>query len=262
MSEQITLITKIAHLILRAHNILFITGAGISADSGLPTYRGIGGLYEKRLTDEGIPIETALSGDMLHTNPEITWKYLWQIGSACHNAVPNAAHYIITSIQNIKPDCWVLTQNVDGLHRAAGNRNLVEVHGHAFDLYCTQCGFETGAEVLLNSYGGQPQLPPACPKCRGLIRPDVVLFGEMLPTIAVEKMHWLSQRGNDLIISIGTSASFPYIIEPVFRAREQGFTTVEINPQPTEISDLYTYHIRLGAADAMKKIWEKIEHKN
>jgi NAD-dependent deacetylase len=261
MPDQKSVITQVAELILNTKNILFITGAGISAESGLPTYRGIGGLYENKMTDEGIPIETALSGYVMRTNPEITWKYLWQIGSACHKAHPNAAHRIISSIQDIKPECWVLTQNVDGLHRAAGTKNLVEIHGHAFDLYCTECGFITEAETLLLVYDDKPELPPTCPQCQGIIRPDVVLFGEMLPASAVEKMNWLSQRDNDLVISIGTSASFPYIIEPVLRAREQEKNTVEINPVSTEISDLYSYHIRLDAADAMKKIWKKIEEK-
>lgn len=259
MSEPGKIISEIASLILHAEKILFLTGAGISADSGLPTYRGIGGLYEKKLTDEGVEIETALSGDMLYTNPAITWKYLWQIGRACHNALPNAAHYIITSIQDMKPETWVLTQNVDGLHRAAGNKNLVEIHGHAFDFYCTGCGHQMNAESLLTVYEKEPDLPPRCPNCRGLIRPDVVLFGEMLPARAVEKMHWLSHRGNDLVFSIGTSASFPYIIEPVLRAREQGNKTVEINPHSTEISSLHSYTIRLRAAEAMQQIWHDIE---
>ena len=98
------IISKTAELIYSSERILFITGAGISADSGLPTYRGVGGLYNDDLTEEGLSIEEALSGSVMLKRPDITWKYLWQIGSACHRAKPNMAHEVIASIQAIKPD--------------------------------------------------------------------------------------------------------------------------------------------------------------
>ena len=96
-------IREIARLIEDAERILFVTGAGLSADSGLPTYRGIGGLYNEQHTEEGIPIEMALSGDMLRTRPEITWKYLLQVESACRGAGFNRAHRIIADIEKLKP---------------------------------------------------------------------------------------------------------------------------------------------------------------
>ena len=131
---------EVAALCRQAERILFVTGAGMSADSGLPTYRGIGGLYHDRHTDEGVPIEVALSGAMLMSRPELTWKYLAEIEAACRGAQPNAGHMAIAELERRKPRVMVLTQNVDGLHRAAGSHNLVEIHGNLHHLLCTECG--------------------------------------------------------------------------------------------------------------------------
>ena len=282
-------IAKTAELIFDSDRILFITGAGISADSGLPTYRGVGGLYNDDLTEEGISIEEALGGDMMLKRPDITWKYLWQIGSACHKAVPNKAHEVISSIQTIKPDTWVLTQNIDGLHGAADNKNLIEIHGNAFLLHCTECGREKDynelisefeeSEALINissigeklslldkkkikgtscQFEEKISLPPVCSFCGGIIRPNVVLFGEQLPMDAITKFYDLIDNNIDLVISIGTSGVFPYIIEPVRVANNRSKPTVEINPTITDISHLFRYRIEMKAAEAMEKIWKKL----
>src|SRR5512134_814058 len=114
-------IEEVAAILRAAPRVLFITGAGISADSGLPTYRGIGGLYEERVTDEGMPIEALLSGDMFRARPEVTWKYLHQIELACRGAEPNRGHEVLAQLEERLERCVVFTQNVDGLHRAAGS---------------------------------------------------------------------------------------------------------------------------------------------
>jgi NAD-dependent deacetylase len=254
-SDIVQVIKAVATAIDQAKRILFITGAGISADSGLPTYRGVGGLYQDQATEEGICIEEALSGSMFARRPDITWKYLWQIGSACHGARFNRAHEIIALLQRRKPNTVVLTQNIDGLHRAAGTTHLIEVHGHAFDLYCTQCEAEFLAADLIANYEVKPALPPRCPTCGGLVRPDVVLFGERLPAKAVRGLAELSAQRLDLVIAIGTSSSFPYIVRPIIEAGYRGAPTIEINPDETSVSDLVTYRLRLPAAEAMEKIW-------
>jgi NAD-dependent deacetylase len=256
MSIALEPIEIVAELVRKAKRMLFITGAGISADSGLPTYRGVGGLYESQCTDEGLPIEEALSGRMFVKRPEITWKYLWQIGSVCHGAKPNAAHKVIASLQKQKPESWVLTQNVDGLHRAAGSENLIEVHGNASQLFCCDCRKEYTADGLFGNYSGEPHLPPRCQTCNGVIRPDVVLFGETLPHRAVSFLSTIPDRHFNLVISIGTSGVFQYILEPVLVVRMQGMPTVEINPSTTTVSGIVDHRIRLGAAEAMAKIWE------
>ncbi len=254
-----TEISEVANLIAGADSILFITGAGISADSGLPTYRGLGGLYNGSVTEEGFTIEEALSSNVMSKRPDITWKYLWQIGSACLKAKPNRAHKIISLIQEFKPDSWVLTQNIDGLHRAAGNKNLIEIHGNAFDLYCTQCGYKPDIDALFPVSGQKPELPPKCAKCTGIVRPNVVLFGEMLPEECLAQYYKVLSSNPELIISIGTSGMFQYITGPVYDAIHQGRKTVEINPAESNFSGMVNYYLPLTAARAMEKIWEKLK---
>jgi NAD-dependent deacetylase len=243
MSE---LIGEVADHLQKAHRVLFITGAGISADSGLPTYRGVGGLYDDILTDDELPIEVALSGTMLRSRPALTWKYVLEIEKACRGAVPNRGHEIIAEIERQKPETWVLTQNIDGFHRRAGSQNLIEIHGHLLDLQCTRCDWEE--EVANFSYLA---LPPKCIRCNGPIRPDVVFFGEMLPEKKIEMLYSEMARGFDMVFSVGTTSVFPYISEPVLAARQAGVPTVEINPGETDISQLVDYRLQMGAAAAL-----------
>lgn len=244
------LIERIVEHLVEVRSVLFITGAGISADSGLPTYRGIGGLYDNADTDEGMPIEVALSGLMLQHRPEITWKYIAQIEAACRGARHNRAHEIIALFEQRLERSWVLTQNVDGFHRDAGSNNLIEIHGSVHNLTCTQCSWQT----VVRDYSGI-DIPPYCEQCNALVRPDVVLFGETLPMDAhvalVSQMH----RGFDMVFSIGTTSVFPYIAQPVIHAHQAGLPTVEINPGDTEMSDIVDYRIKAGARDAFEAIW-------
>ncbi|QID19677.1 NAD-dependent protein deacylase [Nitrogeniibacter mangrovi] len=242
-------IDAVAGLIRGARRVLFITGAGISADSGLPTYRGIGGLYDEQLTGHGIPIEQALSGQMMARRPEVTWQYLAQIEATCRGAEANDAHRAIARIVAERPGSMVLTQNVDGFHAAVGTAGLVEIHGNLHQLLCTECG--RGRRVA--DFVGL-QIPPACPTCGGLMRPDVVLFGEALPSQAVMKLEHLLADGVDLVVSIGTSSAFPYIAGPVVWAAEDGVPTVEINPGQTPVSGFVTHRLAMGAAEAMRAI--------
>ncbi|MBL8471615.1 MAG: NAD-dependent protein deacylase [Rhodocyclaceae bacterium] len=233
----------------QAERVLFITGAGISADSGLPTYRGVGGIYDGVATADGIDIEEALSGPMFQVRPVVTWKYLAQIEAACRGARPNAAHYAIAELERHKPGVFTLTQNVDGLHSAAGVENLVEIHGCLKRLACTVCGWRTELET----YAGLA-LPPQCPECSGLVRPQVVLFGENLPMDQLERLYAALDEGFDMVFTIGTSALFPYIVQPVLWARSQGIPTVEINPGTTELSTIVDYRVQARAALAMPAI--------
>ncbi len=244
------LIATVAAALAAARSALFITGAGISADSGLPTYRGVGGLYSSGLTEEGIPIEEALSGVMLARRPELTWKYIFQIESSCRGARANAAHEIIAALERKLPRVWVLTQNVDGFHGDAGSTNLIEIHGNIHTLRCTRCSFrETVAD-----YSGI-DIPPTCDSCGALVRPAVVLFGELLPRAPLAALAEQMALGFDIVFSIGTTSVFPYIAKPVFAAKAAGKATVEINPGNTEVSGVVDTRIRAGAKDAMEAIY-------
>lgn len=244
MEEQV--ISQIVRRLRGSRSILFVTGAGVSADSGLPTYRGIGGLYEQAATEEGIPIEAALSGAMFRRDPAITWKYIHQIESACRDKGPNRAHHVIAELERRFERVWTLTQNVDGLHHAAGARRIIDIHGDVHCLVCTRCGHRW----RVTSYAGL-DIPPACPECGSLVRPEVVLFGEMLPFDRTTLLQKELTRGFDAVFSIGTTSVFPYIAEPVIDARRRGALTVEINPGTSEVSHLVDYRLRTGAAAAM-----------
>jgi NAD-dependent deacetylase len=243
-------IDQIVDLLRASHSLLFITGAGISADSGLPTYRGIGGLYNVTTTEEGLPVEELLSGRTMRRQPALTWKYLGQVERACRGARHNRAHEIIAQMEVHFDRVWVLTQNVDGFHRQAGSRNVIDIHGDLHNLFCPKCDFkQTTADYSTLT------IPPPCPKCRALIRPDVVLFGEALPFDKVSQLYTQIEKGFDLVFSIGTTSVFPYIAQPVERAYRLGRPTVEINPGTSEISDLVTIRLPLRAAAALDAIW-------
>jgi NAD-dependent deacetylase len=243
-------IREIAALLVRARRVLFITGAGVSADSGLPTYRGLGGLYENDLTEEGFSIEEALSGEMLRRQPKIAWKYITQIEQNCRLATPNAAHRLIAQWERDLPYVMTLTQNIDGLHRRAGSENVVEIHGDVHRLRCTGCDFHERVESLAGREASR------CPRCAQRLRPDVVLFGEMLPTEALERLLLAQHEGFDLVFSIGTTSVFPYISQPVVDAARAGVPTVEINPGKTPLSAHVTYQLPLGAAATLTAIEE------
>ena len=244
---------KIAFLLERSQRVLFITGAGISADSGLPTYRGVGGLYNDESTEDGLPIEQALSGAVFAVRPDITWKYLAQIEHTCRGAQPNAAHLAIAALQRLIPHVMVFTQNVDGLHRKAESRNLIEIHGNLQELLCTECDFQEAVADLSGR-----DMPPHCPVCGSVLRPKVVLFGEALPEAAMARFVDALEEGFDLVFTIGTSGVFPYIAEPVIWCSEAGIPTVEINPIETRISQYVDFHLQLGAAEAMAEIMARL----
>jgi len=252
MNNDSGAIAQIAKLLKNCKSILFITGAGISADSGLPTYRGIGGLYNDKVTEDGIPVEMALAGETLEKQPAITWKYLAQIENNCRKAKFNRGHKVIAEMEKRFERVWVLTQNIDGFHHAAGSRNIIDIHGDMHKLACMSCGWRG----VVQDYSGI-EIPPKCSNCTGIVRPEVVFFGEMLPE---DKLMMLDREltwGFDIYFSIGTSSVFPYIRQPIVAANHLGRPTVEINLEDTEISDLVDIKLHMRAAEALDTIWKK-----
>lgn len=242
-----TIYREIAHRLRAAYRVLFITGAGISADSGLPTYRGVGGLYNDGETEDGLSIEDALSGECFAVRPDITWKYLAQIQHNCEGVSPNSAHHAIAGLERLL-ETVILTQNVDGLHGKAGSTNVIEIHGTLNERFCPSCGAPADAS--------DRDVPPRCSRCGEVVRPTVVLFGEALPDVAVDRLHDELAQGFDMVFVIGTSAVFPYVVEPVVRAIRAGIPTVEINPHQTQLSPHVDYYIPRGAAEAMSAIYQ------
>lgn len=254
--EDLERVDAVVARLSSASSLLFITGAGLSADSGLPTYRGIGGLYhDGGDTMDGVPIEEALSGGMFRTRPDVTWHHLLELERNCRGATFNRGHEVIAAMEGRFPRVWTVTQNVDGFHRLAGSRNLIEIHGDLHNLLCSRPGCRYRETVA--DYGGL-ELTPRCPRCGGVIRPDVVLFGEMLPANKLSLLNEQLAEGFDAVFSVGTSSVFPYIIQPVEIAAADGALTVEVNPGETTLSEFVDLKIAAGAAETLDAIWSRL----
>jgi NAD-dependent deacetylase len=248
-----TALDQVAKLLASSGRVLFVTGAGLSADSGLPTYRGLGGLYEHVNTPDGMPIEAVLSAETFRRQPELTWKYLLQVEQTCRGATYNAAHRIIAQLEQERGGITVLTQNVDGFHQRAGSSNVIDIHGNLHEIVCTRCR----RRRKVTSYAGLAPVP-RCASCGAVERPDVVLFGESLPE---EKLAWLLRElghGFDLVISVGTSGAFPYIRLPMMRAQVFGWPSVDINPVESAMTTYAEHHLPMRAATACEALWQRL----
>lgn len=253
-----------------ARSVGVITGAGISAESGIPTYRGKGGIYDD--PEEGDRTIEALSAPTMRDDPDRTWRAIGKIAQAAGDAQPNAGHLALVEIERRVERFVLLTQNVDGLHRRAGSRNVIDIHGDAFSLLCTACNWRGGlapfspgenpreekdppAKKAPDPFSGPITKAPRCPDCGEVVRPDVVLFGEMLPPKKLARLQAEFLRDPpEVVISVGTSAMFPYIVQPVLIAAQLGRVTIEINPEETEISEFVSFHLRAKAGEALPQI--------
>ena len=241
-------IAAVAGALRTARRVAVLTGAGMSADSGLPTYRGIGGLYNAVEIEAGMPIEDIRHIQTLARNPALTWKYLALVEQACRGGLPHRGHRVLAAWE-ARFELCIITQNVDGFHGAAGSVNVIELHGNLRRLRCCDCRIECAMEDFDLSV-----LPPRCKHCDGLVRPDVVLFGELLPPAAIARYEEELANGFDVMFAIGTTAAFPYIHQPLAAATARGCVTVEINPDVTPLSQQVRHRIRAGARDALVAI--------
>jgi NAD-dependent deacetylase len=222
---------------LRPRHVVVFTGAGVSAESGIPTFRGEGGLWRNFRAEE-LATPEAFARD-----PALVWEwYEWRRGLV-RAAAPNAAHRAIAAL----PDAVVVTQNVDALHARAGSRDVVELHGNLFRVRCVRDRSVRAAEEPFDA------LPPRC-DCGALLRPDVVWFGEMLPEDALARASAVMQRA-DLVLIVGTSG----VVYPAagLVALCRG-TTIEINPQTSPLGSRCTYAIAATAAAATPPLAQAI----
>src|SRR5688572_4525829 len=221
----------------KPRRVVVFTGAGVSADSGIPTFRGSGGLWrDYRAEDLATP-------EAFERNPALVWEwYEWRRG-LIRAAEPNAAHKAIARL----PHAVVVTQNVDGLHARGGADDGIELHGDIFRVRCTREGKTQKREEPF------PELPPHC-ECGALLRPDVVWFGEMLPDDAVARAVSVI-RAADLLLVIGTSG----VVYPAagFVSLHRGLS-IEINPEASGVSSACTHAIAARAAEATPQIIEAV----
>jgi NAD-dependent deacetylase len=228
--------------------VVALTGAGISVESGIPPFRGKGGLWEK--ID---PVEFAHIDSFLR-NPGKVWEVLIKgMKEVLDPAQPNAGHLSLARMEQMGKLRTIITQNVDGLHQSAGSTDVIEFHGNFAWQHCSDCGWriET-ARVDLSS------LPPRC-SCGGILRPECVFYGEMIPPQHLARSHRLS-ASCDLMMVIGTSAEVqPAATLPVI-AKQNGASVIEINPESTHltghVSDLF---IRGGAGEVLRSVVDRLE---
>ncbi len=208
--------------------MLVLTGAGVSAESGVPTFRGGGGTSVWK----GMPFYVISSAEMLERDLKEVWAWFDYRREIIEKLVPNAAHIALAGWHDRFDDFTLVTQNIDGLHARAGSRNVIELHGNIRRARCMHCStrYELGEQ-------DEKERPPACLECGGALRPDVVLFGEMLPAGAFETAAAKAQSC-ELCFVVGTSALvYPAAALPEI-ARSSGAYVVEVNPERTPLSDL------------------------
>ena len=221
-----------------ARHVAVLTGAGISAESGVPTFRGGGG--SEIWTWRGRHVTELSSAELMRTDPKLVWEWFDYRRGMLTQVVPNAGHYALAEWERRFEEFTLITQNIDDLHRAAGSLNLLEVHGNIWRARCLRCAstFEARETPLEDV--------PLCFVCGAAARPDVVLFGEMLPESVFERAEEAARRA-DLFFVIGTSAVvYPAAGLPV-AAKQAGARVIEVNPEMTDISCLADYTL-LGKA--------------
>jgi len=201
-----------------ARSVTVLTGAGISADSGVPTFRGAEGLWKQFKPEE------LATPEAFNAGPEIVWEWYHWRREIISTKSPNRAHLSLAELEKRVP-LTLITQNVDGLHAVAGSRNLIELHGSLWRLRCTGCGRVEEERSL------QLPLLPKCRLCSALLRPDVVWFGEAIDPTNLEKSIAACGEGEILLV-IGTSAVVQPAASFASLAKQKGAFVIEINPVP------------------------------
>ena len=242
------LIQKAAKDLSSAKNVAALTGAGISVESGIPPFRGKGGLWERY--DPG---EFAI--DALMRDPAKVWKlFVKELKEPLDRAKPNDGHKGLAKLEAREKLKTIITQNIDGLHQAAGNTDVIEYHGTFAWQRCMDCNkkYETRKVDI-------SEIPPRC-ACGGILRPDIIFYGEMIPAEALRRSRQAA-TDCDLMLVVGTSA----IVQPAARipviAKDHGAKIVEINPERTLFTDQISDYLIMGkAGEVMNRIVAALEN--
>jgi NAD-dependent deacetylase len=220
-SEQISTVSE---WIKESKRLAVLTGAGISAESGVPTFRGSDGLWNNFRAEE------LATPEAFGRDPKLVWEwYDWRRGKVAKTQ-PNPGHMALAELEQSCPDFTLITQNVDGLHDLAGSSAPLKLHGDIWELRCTRCSYKgVNRDVPLK------EIPPRC-ECGALLRPNIVWFGESLPADVLDRA-WADSEQADLFLVVGTSALVhPAATLPLVASRS-GARVVEVNLEPTAISD-------------------------
>ena len=224
-----------------ASKVVALTGAGISAESGIPTFRGAGGLWKS------FRPETLATPEAFARDPRLIWEwYLWRRGLIAQ-AQPNPGHYALARLEQRAPCFTLVTQNVDGLHDRAGSRNILKVHGDIWEARCTACGRQGRDERLEAA-----ELPPHC-TCGGMLRPAVVWFGERLPA-AIWQAAEQAAATAEVMLVVGTSAVVYPAAGLVPLAKSSGARVIEVNLEATPYSSSLDCSLRGKAGELLPEL--------
>ncbi len=232
-----------------AESVAVLTGAGVSAESGVPTFRGENGVWKKFKSEE------LANFDAFMRNPELVWEWYRHRKEIIAAIQPNAGHYALADLEKHYRRFSIITQNIDNLHRRAGSKEVYELHGNIERNYCISCRKQFPNQEILSKPG-----IPRCSDCDGLIRPDVVWFGELLPPDVWDAAAEAAAHA-DVFFSIGTSAIvYPAASLPIM-AKHAGAYLVEINPDPTPITDSADEFIGGKSGEILPQLLQEITRK-
>lgn len=241
---------RAADLLRKSARVAVLTGAGVSAESGVPTFRGGGGLWENQR------VEDVATPDAFRRDPALVWRFYNARRAGLRGIAPNPGHLALVRLEErLGPGNFTLiTQNVDGLHRAAGSRRLLEIHGNLRRVRCSKSGCDYQADRDLEEL---PELPP-CPTCGGLLRPDIVWFNEMLPQdVWIEAERAVKEC--QCFLTIGTSAVVWPAAGLVMLANDYDAHVIEINLTPTDATRHVHVHLLGPSGQVLPRLLERLE---
>ena len=239
-------ITKAAQVICQSKRTLALTGAGISVESGIPDFRSSGGLWERFDPMEYATIES------FRADPEKVWQMLEEVSVLLNKARPNPAHIGLGRLQEMGLLHTIITQNIDNLHQEGGASHVIEYHGNANTLSCLRCYQRYNANEI------EGQRPPKC-DCGQILKPDVVFFGEPIPLKALQESYDLA-AGCDTLLVLGTSAEVAPANTLPQAAKEGGAKVIEINLEPTVLTNYLTDIFLQGkASEVVSQLVQEIE---
>ncbi len=237
--------------------VLVLTGAGVSAESGIPTFRGKDGYWRSRQSGSDLDPMKLATPEAFAENPQLVWEWYRERRERIRKARPNPAHDAIARLSKLAGEFLLVTQNVDDLHARAGlgAEKMVQIHGDIFVTRCSRCSSAYGEHDHDQGRG----LVPKCPECGALMRPGVVWFGEQLDLLEIQRVeNYLRQKVCDVALVIGTTATFGYIVDWAVRAIGDHGRLIEVNPEETSLSEFATKSVREPAAIALPRIVEEL----
>jgi NAD-dependent deacetylase len=245
--EPLELPAAVGARLAAAGRVVVFSGAGVSRESGLDTFRGAGGLWERMRPEE------LATPEAFRRQPGLVWSWYAARFKTATAARPNAAHLAFVRWETLFPSVVVVTQNVDTLHRRAGSRELLELHGSLAWARCQRCGRRRD---MAEAVAASPDGPPVC-SCGGLFRPGVVWFGEDLPQDVWARAYAETSRC-DVFVSAGTSATVYPAAGLIEAAHQAGACLIEVNPEPTPFSRLAHLRLAAPAGEAVPRLTEAI----